>query len=204
MDYLAYYFNAMAFCMTVETLLEEEVPQRAQYLRVIHLRAEPDRQPPVLARHDGRSTSARSRCLVGAARARPDPRPVRDVLRPAHAHALLPGRRRDRGHPARLGAEVPGVPRRDARPHRPVRGAARPATRSGCSARENVGVVSEERLLELGVHRAAAARRRQPVGPAQGDALLVLRGLRLQDPGRHASATTTTATASGWPRCASR
>ena len=37
MDYLAYYFNAMAFCMTVERLLEEEVPARAQYLRVIHL-----------------------------------------------------------------------------------------------------------------------------------------------------------------------
>jgi NADH-quinone oxidoreductase subunit D len=37
MDYLAYYFNAQAFCMAVEQLLEEEVPPRAQYLRVIHL-----------------------------------------------------------------------------------------------------------------------------------------------------------------------
>jgi NADH-quinone oxidoreductase subunit D len=37
MDYLAYYFNAMAFCMAVERLLEEEVPPRAQYLRVLHL-----------------------------------------------------------------------------------------------------------------------------------------------------------------------
>ena len=37
MDYLAYYFNAMAYCMAVETLLDEEVPARAQYLRVIHL-----------------------------------------------------------------------------------------------------------------------------------------------------------------------
>ncbi|MGH2978186.1 MAG: NADH dehydrogenase (quinone) subunit D [Solirubrobacterales bacterium] len=36
MDYLAYYFNAMAFCMAVERLLDEEVPERAQYLRVIH------------------------------------------------------------------------------------------------------------------------------------------------------------------------
>jgi NADH-quinone oxidoreductase subunit D len=36
MDYLAYYFNAMAFCMAVEQLLEEEVPARGQYLRVIH------------------------------------------------------------------------------------------------------------------------------------------------------------------------
>jgi NADH-quinone oxidoreductase subunit D len=37
MDYLSYYFNAMAFCGAVEDLLELEVPERAQYLRVIHL-----------------------------------------------------------------------------------------------------------------------------------------------------------------------
>jgi NADH-quinone oxidoreductase subunit D len=37
MDYLSYYFNAMAFCGAVETLLEVDVPKRAQYLRVIHL-----------------------------------------------------------------------------------------------------------------------------------------------------------------------
>jgi NADH-quinone oxidoreductase subunit D len=36
MDYLSYYFNALAYCMSVERLLEEEVPPRAQYLRVIH------------------------------------------------------------------------------------------------------------------------------------------------------------------------
>jgi NADH-quinone oxidoreductase subunit D len=37
MDYLSYYFNAMAYCGAVEKLLEVEVPKRAQYLRVIHL-----------------------------------------------------------------------------------------------------------------------------------------------------------------------
>jgi NADH-quinone oxidoreductase subunit D len=37
MDYLAYYFNAMAFCGATETLLDLEVPKRAQYLRVIFL-----------------------------------------------------------------------------------------------------------------------------------------------------------------------
>jgi NADH-quinone oxidoreductase subunit D len=36
MDYLSYYFNALVYCMTVERLLEEDVPPRAQYLRVIH------------------------------------------------------------------------------------------------------------------------------------------------------------------------
>ncbi len=37
MDYLSYYFNAMAYCGAVENLLGIEVPPRAQYLRVIHL-----------------------------------------------------------------------------------------------------------------------------------------------------------------------
>jgi NADH-quinone oxidoreductase subunit D len=37
MDYLSYYFNSFAFCGAVETLLEIEVPTRAQYLRVIHM-----------------------------------------------------------------------------------------------------------------------------------------------------------------------
>jgi NADH-quinone oxidoreductase subunit D len=37
MDYLAYYFNATAFAMSVEKLLDLEVPERAQYLRVIHM-----------------------------------------------------------------------------------------------------------------------------------------------------------------------
>jgi NADH-quinone oxidoreductase subunit D len=36
MDYLSYFANAQAFCMAVERLLEEEVPSRAQYLRVLH------------------------------------------------------------------------------------------------------------------------------------------------------------------------
>ncbi len=37
MDYLSYYFNAMAYCGAVEALLEVDVPPRAQYLRVIHM-----------------------------------------------------------------------------------------------------------------------------------------------------------------------
>jgi NADH-quinone oxidoreductase subunit D len=36
MDYLAYYFNAMAYCRAVEKLVEVEVPARGQYLRVSH------------------------------------------------------------------------------------------------------------------------------------------------------------------------
>jgi NADH-quinone oxidoreductase subunit D len=37
MDYLAYFFNMEAFCGAVERLLELEIPPRAAYLRVIHM-----------------------------------------------------------------------------------------------------------------------------------------------------------------------
>ena len=64
-----------------------------------------------------------------------DPRPVRDVVRPAHAHALHPGRRRHRGHPRRLRGEGRAVRRRRC-PRRvdQYRDAARPRTRSCSSA----------------------------------------------------------------------
>jgi NADH-quinone oxidoreductase subunit D len=37
MDYLSYFFNMEAFCGAVERLLDMEIPARAKYLRVIHL-----------------------------------------------------------------------------------------------------------------------------------------------------------------------
>jgi NADH-quinone oxidoreductase subunit D len=37
MDYLSYYFNMEAFCGCVERMLELEIPARAKYLRVIHM-----------------------------------------------------------------------------------------------------------------------------------------------------------------------
>ncbi len=37
MDYLSYYFNAEAFCGAVEKLLELEIPPRAKWLRTLHL-----------------------------------------------------------------------------------------------------------------------------------------------------------------------
>jgi NADH-quinone oxidoreductase subunit D len=36
MDYLSYFSNAQVFCMAVERLLDIDVPPRAQYLRVLH------------------------------------------------------------------------------------------------------------------------------------------------------------------------
>ena len=37
MDYLSYYFQMEAFCGSVERLLDMEIPDRAKYLRVIHM-----------------------------------------------------------------------------------------------------------------------------------------------------------------------
>src|SRR5918998_189567 len=37
MDYLSYFFQMEAFCGAVERLLELEIPERAKYLRVLHL-----------------------------------------------------------------------------------------------------------------------------------------------------------------------
>jgi len=37
MDYLAYFFNMEAFCGAVERLIELEIPPRAKYLRVLHM-----------------------------------------------------------------------------------------------------------------------------------------------------------------------
>ena len=61
MDYLSYYFNAMAFCGAVD-LLGVEVPTRAQYLRVIHLELDRDIFPIWCGWARARWTSARSRC----------------------------------------------------------------------------------------------------------------------------------------------
>ena len=102
MDYLAYYFNAMAFCGAVETLLDVEVPPRAQYLRVIHLELNRIASHLVWLGTSALDLGAISMFWYCFREREHDPRPVRDVLGPADAHPLLPGRRRDRGHPARV------------------------------------------------------------------------------------------------------
>ena len=103
MDYLAYYFNAMAYCGAVETLLDLEVPPRGQYLRVLHLELNRIASHLLWLAAGGLDLGAISVFWYAWRDRDRDPRPVRDVVRPAHAHALLPGRRRGRGHPGRLG-----------------------------------------------------------------------------------------------------
>src|ERR1019366_1491448 len=147
-------------------------------------RAESHRIASDLARYE-RARSRRDLDLpVLPARARADPRPVRDVPRRAHAHPLLPGGRRDRGHPRRLRAKAARVledhaqtsrrVRRDPQLERdrPAEAARRLPARRGDAA-------------GTGCDRTPAARRGQPLGPAQGGPLQLLWGLPVQDPGRH-------------------
>ena len=112
MDYLSYYFNAMAYCGAVETLAEVEVPQRAQYLRVIHLELNRIASHLIWLGTSALDLGAVSIFLY-CLRER---ELILDLFEmssgAAHAHALLPGRRRDRGHPRRLRAEAARVPRR--------------------------------------------------------------------------------------------
>ena len=151
MDYLAYYFNAMAFCMAVERLLDEEVPERAQRLRVIHLELNRIASHLFLIAIGALWTSARSRCSGGARRDRDLALDLFEMSGGQRFHALLPGRRRGRGHPARLRGEDAA---RSSRPCGPAfRSTSRcwTATRSGCSARRTRASCRRSDLLALGV-----------------------------------------------------
>ena len=106
-------------------------------------------------------------------------------LRPAHAHALLPGRRRDRGHPARLRRRSSASSSR-IMPGR-VDQYADLLRRNEILLQRLRGIcpLDERDAARARRHRPAAARLGQPVGPAQGRAVQLLRRLRLQDPGRN-------------------
>ena len=152
MDYLAYYFNAMAFCGAVETLLDLEVPPRAQYLRVHPPRAQPDHVPPRVARRPARSTSARSRCS-GTASATASRSSTCSRCPPASACTRATSRSAASSRTSRV-----GFAREGARVHRPDARRASTSSRRcstrtrSCSQRlRGVAAVDEETLLDLGV-----------------------------------------------------
>ena len=167
MDYLSYFFNMEAFCGAVERLRRARDPAARQVPAGDPPRAQPDPLPPGLARDDGARPRRDLDALVLLPRARQDPRPVRDGDRAADAHPLLPGRRRLRGHPARLRGEAARVLRRDADPGRPVRGAPRPQ-RDLPPAHQGRRDRLPRAAARARRHRPAAARRGRALGPAQG------------------------------------
>ena len=99
-------------------------------------RADADPLAPRLARDLGARAGRDLDVLVHVRRPRRDARPLRDGRRHADAHALLPGGRARRGHPARASStQARDVVQEDAEGDRRVRGDPRPQRRSGSSAR---------------------------------------------------------------------
>ena len=95
-DYLAPFFNELAYCLAVERLLGIEAPPRAQTIRILVTRAEPHRQPPGLA-GDHRAGAGRDLGhAVRLPRARADPGHLRDDHRPADEPRVHPDRGRRR------------------------------------------------------------------------------------------------------------
>ncbi len=204
MDYLAYYFNAMAFCGAVETLLELEVPPRAQYLRVIHMELNRIMSHLVWLGTGALDLGAISMfwyCFR-------DREPILDLFE------MSSGQRMHTRY-FQVGGVMEDIPRR----LEPPRCASSPpsARRASTSSTtlldkneivlqrlRGVAAVDEQTLLGPRRHRPAAARLRQPVGPAQGRAVLAATTTSTSRSRSARSATTTTATASAWPRSASR
>ena len=97
LDYLAAMNNNHAWSMAVEKLADIEVPQRAEYIRVIAVGAEPHRVAPGQLRHVRPGHGRVHAVPLRLPRARVHPRPVRAALRrPADAQ-LHQRRRRARG-----------------------------------------------------------------------------------------------------------
>ena len=203
MDYLSYFFNMEAFCGAVEKLLELEIPPRAKYLRVILL--ELNRIHSHLV---GLGTTALDLGAISmfwyCFRERDK---ILDLFEmssgPAHAHALLPGRRRHRGHPASASRRSAATFCDDM----PVRidQYAALLDQNEIFLQRTKGIGDRLARAAAGArrHRAAAARRRRALGPAQGSTTSATRTSTSTSRSAR-SATATTASAAASTRCASR
>ncbi len=183
MDYLAYYYNALTFCLSVERLAEVEVPPRAQWLRVIHLELnriashlfwlataaldigaitmlwwglrERDYILDLFEMSGGQRLHTRYFQVGGVAEDIPPgfEQKVREFLE------IMP--RRIDQYEALLDRNEIWLQRM-----------------------KGTGIVDRETLLGLGVTGPLLRAAGRALGPAQGDALLVLRAVRLQGAGR--------------------
>ena len=184
MDYLSYYFNAMAYCGAVETLLEVEVPKRAQYLRVIHLELNRIMSHLVWLGTSALDLGAISMFWYC----------FREREKILDLFEMSSGQRMHTRY-FQVGGVVEDIPPgfasklREFLDEMPAR-----ADQYGALLNRNeIVLAAPARHLPAGRrdaararrHRPAAARRRLPLGSAQGRAVLLLRGLRLQDPRRH-------------------
>ena len=121
-DYVSFQYNELVYVLAVEKLLQLAGAAQGDLDADGARRAGADPLAPRLPRHLRARDRGDLDVLVLLPRARPGARPLRDGHRDAHAHALLPGRRPRRGHPARLLRRGAQVLRADAEGGRRVRG----------------------------------------------------------------------------------
>ena len=203
MDYLSYFFQMEAFCGAVEQLLELEIPPRAKYLRVIHMELNRIHSHLVWLGTSALDLGAMSMFFYC----------FRDRDRILDLFEMSTGQRMHTRYfqvggvfediPVGFEQNVRASATRCRRGSTSTRRSST-ATRSSSSARKGIGIVAAERLLDARRHRAAAARRRRALGPAQGRPLPRLRRLRLQHPGRHRRRRLRPLPGAASRRCASR
>ena len=151
MDYLSYFFQMEAFCGAVERLLELEIPPRAKYLRVIHMELNRIHSHLVWLGTTALDLGAISMFWYC----------FRERDRILDLFEMSPGQRMHTRY-FQVGGVIEDIPLGfeeklraffDEMPiaHRPVLGAARPQRDLPAAHARDVGVVSRERLLELGV-----------------------------------------------------
>ena len=203
MDYLAYFFNAYAFCGAVETLIGLEIPKRAQYLRVIHMELNRIMSHLVWLGTSALDLGAISMFWYC----------FRDREQILDLFEMSTGQRMHTRYfqvggvfediPAGFDAEAAPVLRRDADARRPVRRPARQQRDRHRSASRDVATLDEETLLDLGVTGPLLRATGNPWDLRKAAPYCSYDDFDFEHPGRHASATTTTATASASRRSAS-
>ena len=184
MDYLSYFFNMEAFCGAVERLLEIEIPDRAKYLRVIHMELNRLHSHLVWLGTSALDVGAIS-MLWYAFRDRDTVLDLFEMSTGQRMHTRyfqVGGVIED--IPLGFEAKVREFTAEMSGPRRSVRGAARP--QRDLPAADQGGWHGLPRApARAGRHRAAAAGDRRAVGPAQGLRLPRLPGARLRHPGGH-------------------
>ena len=203
MDYLSYFFNMQAFCGAVEQLLEIEIPPRAAYLRTIHL--ELNRLHSHLFWIGTTALDLGAVSMLWYA--------LRERDRILDIFEMVTGQRMHTRY-FQVGGVFEDVPvgfdrkLRDFCKEMPTRvdqyEALLDRNEIFLQRTRGVGIVSRERLLELGVTGPLLRAVRRALGPAQGGSLPRLRRRRVQDPGGHGRRRLRPLPLCGCRRCGSR
>ena len=184
MDYLAPLFTETGYCLGVEKLLGVEVPRRAQQVRVMLMEINRIGSHLVALATGGMELGALTGMTNGF-REREDVLHLLERLTgPAHEPRVHPPRRPRPGLARGLQRGRPGRRQADPRPAARLRQAAHRAA-DLASAPGGRRLPAARRLPRARRHRPDPARRGPAVGPAQGRALLRLRGVRLRGADGH-------------------